>query len=94
MRVAGAHSAPTSAHSSTSVDLPAALGADASFAVGTAVAFSGLVSRAELEGLTGTVLSFDAGSLRYAVKVDSTGDCVRVLLKNLKPILLVAGLVT
>ena len=84
----------TSAHSSTSVDLPAAPGADSCLAVGTAVAFSSLISRAELEGLTGTVISFDAGSSRYAVKVDSTGECVRVLLKNLKPIFLVAGLVT
>ena len=84
----------TSAPSSTSVDLPAAPGADSSLVVGSAVTFSGLVSRAELVGLAGTVLSFDAGSLRYAVKVDSTGECVRVLMKNLKPILPVAGLVT
>ena len=62
--------------------------------VGSAVIFCGLVSRAELVSMVGTVISFDAASLRFAVKVDSTGECVRVLLKNLKPSLSVATKVT
>ena len=54
------------------------------FTVGSAVVFIGLVSRAELDGSAGTVLSFDEPSSRIAVKVDDTGECVRVLAKNLK----------
>ena len=76
------------------MSLFAAPGADSSIVVGSAVIFCDLVSRVELVGMVGTVLSFDAASLRYAVKVDSTGECVRVLMKNLKPSLFVASAVT
>jgi hypothetical protein len=41
--------------------------------------------------MVGTVLSFDAATWHHAIKVDSTGDCVK-LMKNLKPSLLVANL--
>ena len=41
--------------------------------------------------MAGTILSFDEASLRYAFKVDATGESVRVLAKNLKPSIFVAG---
>ena len=83
----------TPAPSSSSVGSSAAPLVDSSIVVGSVVIFCSLVSRAELVGMAGTVLSFDAASSRYAVKVDSTGECVRVLLKNLKPSLLAASVV-
>ena len=83
----------TPAPSSSSMGSSAAPPVDSSIVVGSVVIFCSLVSRAELVGMAGTVLSFDAASSRYAVKVDSTGECVRVLLKNLKPSLLAASMV-
>ena len=78
--------------SSTTVGSSAAIIADThGFTVGCAVVFAGLVSRAELAGRAGTVLSFDEASSRYAIKVDATGESVRVLAKNLKPSIFVAG---
>jgi hypothetical protein len=53
------------------------------FAVGSAVVFTGLVSRADLVGVAGKVLSFDGAASRYAVMVDVTGESVKVLARNL-----------
>ena len=73
----------SSAPSRTAASSTASIGPDLRrFPVGSAVVFTGLVSRAELDGCAGTVLSFDEPSSRIAVKVDHTGESVRV--QNLK----------
>ena len=61
------------------------------FAVGQAMVLSGLVARPELSGKCVTVRSFDGASGRYAVSIDSSGETVRVLPKNLKKSIFVAG---
>jgi hypothetical protein len=59
--------------------------------VGCLVILTALVSRAELVGMAATVLSFDEATCRYAIKMDATGETVRVLAKNLKPSIVGAG---
>ena len=48
------------------------------FVVNQPVALTGLVSRPDLEGLRAVVLSIGSAAERYAVKVDTTNECVRV----------------
>jgi hypothetical protein len=89
----GVRRAPAAAlpSSSTSqVPEPAPVGADA-FAVGQAVSFVGLVSRADLSGRCGVIISYDAASLRYAVLVDAPNQSVRVLGKNLMASIFATG---
>ena len=73
------------AHSSSAACSSTASIADLlDFAVGSAVVFTGLVSRPDLVDKGGTVISFDMGASRYAVRVLDTGESVKVLAKNLK----------
>lgn len=51
---------------------------------GNTVILEGLQTRRDLEGKVGTVQSIDMAAQRWNVKVDSSGEEVRVLLKNLK----------
>ena len=75
---------PSSPASSSPACPPAAVSADPQvFAVGQAAVLASLVSRPELSGLGVTVRSFDGASGRYAVSIDSSGESVRVLAKNL-----------
>ena len=59
----------------------ASLDADAGrggFEDGQDASLDGLVSRPELTGSLVTVLSFDAASARWAVKIARTGETIRV----------------
>ena len=51
---------------------------------GALVLLSGLVTRQDLEGQLGTVLSFDDAAARYAVRVHSTNESVRIKAQNLR----------
>ena len=42
--------------------------------------------------MAGIVLSFDEVTARYAIKLEATGESVRVLAKNLKPSIFMPGL--
>ena len=61
------------------------------FAVGQRVRLSGLVSRSDLNGKIGKVLSYDVTAKRYAVDVAGSSAPVRVLAKNLTPALFQSG---
>ncbi len=61
------------------------------FRVGQTVVFCGLTSRPELVGVLATVVSIDKDAERVAVKVDSTGECVRVKPCNIKLTIFGAG---
>ena len=54
------------------------------YAVGQAVMITELTGKPELNGRLGSVLSFDAVSDRFAIKLDS-GGCVKVRVDNLQP---------
>jgi hypothetical protein len=58
---------------------------------GCRVILAGLASRIELVGMAGIVLSFDEVTARYAIKVEATGESVKVLAKNLKPSIFMPG---
>jgi len=51
---------------------------------GNTVILQGLQTRVDLEGKLGSVQSIDVAAQRWIVKVESSGEEVRVLLKNLK----------
>ena len=70
--------------SSTACPSTACIADPLDFAVGSAVVFTGLVSRADLVGKGGTVISFDMAASRFAIKVNDTGESVKVLARNLK----------
>lgn len=55
------------------------------FAIGQAVALTGLVSRPDLSGHRATVLSFDTATSRFALRLHSTDECIRVREVNLVP---------
>ena len=74
---------PTRSSSSAPAASSTAPGADAGLPAGASVTFTGLVSRPELVGMAGVILSFDEKASRYAVKVRETGESIRVLPKNL-----------
>jgi inactivated superfamily I helicase len=76
-RASLAHSSSTACPSTASIADPL------DFAVGSTVIFTGLVSRADLVDKGGTVLSFDEASSRFAIKVNDTGESVKVLARNL-----------
>ena len=89
-RVLKAHSSrersppPSRTSSSSAQALPsAAHGVDARLPAGATVTFANLVSRPELVGMAGVVLSFDEATSRYAVKVVGSGESTRVLPRNL-----------
>ena len=53
-------------------------------AVGQVLLLKGLVSRTDLEGSRGVVVSYDATTERYAFKLDATGETVKVKHSNLR----------
>ena len=61
------------------------------FEVGQTVAFCGLTSRPELVNALGTIMSTDVKSGRVAVRVDSTGESIRVKPVNIKLTIFGAG---
>ena len=60
-------------------------GADPSGLNGRRIMLQGLVSRADLNGQCGLVLSFDADEGRYAVQMESDGETVALKPSNLSP---------
>ena len=89
----GTSTAPPSAVDSSSIQRGSDPGSTGTgiFTVGQAVVLVDLVSRADLVGKRGVVKSFDATSQRYAVRIDVTGDNVKVLAANLQQSIFVAG---
>ena len=56
------------------------------FAAGTIVIFQNLTKQKYLEDQTGTVESYDVGTLRYAVRIHSSGERARVLERCLRTV--------
>ena len=75
----------------TACSSPAVPADSRDISVGCRVILAGLVSRTELVGMAGIVLSFDEVTARYAIKVEATGESVKVLAKNLKPSIFMPG---
>jgi len=76
--------------SATSTSTPALAGGGC-FTEGHAVVLKGLSSRADLIGACGVVVSFDVAASRYAVRLDASGETVKVLEKNMQSSLFVPG---
>ena len=75
----------------TACSSPAVPAESRDISIGCRVILAGLVSRTELVGMAGIVLSFDEVTARYAIKVEATGESVKVLAKNLKPSIFMPG---
>ena len=81
---AGSTALPSSTLASTSsTTSPAPNAGGGNFSVGQAAVLTALVSRPELVGNTVTLRSFDVGSSRWAVTLDTTGESIRVKTDNL-----------
>ena len=58
---------------------------DPSFAIDQAVVASSLMSHPELVGSRAAVVSFDQQSGRYAIRLDATGESIRIKGCSIKP---------
>ena len=75
-------STPTASSASTSVGMATGSASDGPFVVGQTVVLGGLESRPELSGSV-CILSYDSVAGRYAVRVDATGESIKVKGVNL-----------
>ena len=72
----------------------AAIVASPSFAPNQDVIVGNLASRPDLFGSRAVVVSYDAKSDRYAIRLESTGDAIRVKGCNLRPSIFSKGAFT